>query len=1438
MNSCVMKNKYQSLTAVRRRLFIAIWSLLALATMHSAYSQNSERSIQLTNSSIGYLEHLPSDYNETTERYPVMIFLHGIGERGNGTSDLYKVKKNGPPQYIDQGHDMSFTVDGKKESFIVISPQLRPDYNSWPAFYVDYVVEHVKNTYRIDPDRIYLTGLSLGGGGCWAYASERASYANKIAALVPICGAKAYQSSKVSIITDAKIPVWALHGDADRVVPVRHSIDWTTGINELSPDLAKLTIYPGAGHGAAWYYGHNPTHQYHDPNVYEWMLQQRRNATSTPSPTPGPAPTPTPTPPANQAPVAKAGSDVSVELPIAQVVLDGSSSQDPDGTIASYAWRRVSGNAAISLAGQNTKTLTITNLQAGDYTFELEVKDDKGASATDRVAVAVAAAPAPPTNDCGCDHMITSANSYVNGQSLGVKPGDVVCVQAGQYDYLNLFNFQGSETAPITIKNCGGQVRIGNSSINYGIVMNNNQYVTFTGTGDSNYKYGFKVIGGSDGRYLASGFGASGRSSDFTADHVEITKVEAAVMAKTSPTCDESTWRENFTMRNVKFHDFYIHDIKGEGFYIGHTSFKVTVNCSGTSREVEPHRIENLRVYNNIVENAGWDGIQVAQASSNCKIFNNRVYNYGTANMSSQQGGILLGGNSTGEVYNNWVEKGTGSGIQVFGTGTITVYNNVVLEAGDDAIFCDDRSPVAMTARFINNTIVNPVRDGIRLYNDQAAQNVVYNNLIVSPGSLGSYGNATRAYLFLGNGVEVSEATNHFATTEGSVSFKDYANDEFQLDSNSPAVNQGTDVSQYGVTEDMEGNARPAHGAYDIGAFEAASASTPAPTPTPPSVPSDMVAGLNYAYYEGHWSVLPAFAGETAVKTGSVTNFDLSVRDQDSDFGVVFTGYIKVPATGDYTFVLGSDDGSRLYLDEKLVVDNDGLHGMREQEGTVTLTEGMHAIAVSYFEQSGKEQLQVSWKNTAHGVTTAQAIPAEVLFSREGEVVSAPETGDNGLNYAYYEGHWSVLPAFAGETAVKTGSVTNFDLSVRDQDSDFGVVFTGYIKVPATGDYTFVLGSDDGSRLYLDEKLVVDNDGLHGMREQEGTVTLTEGMHAIAVSYFEQSGKEQLQVSWKNTAHGVTTAQAIPAEVLFKGGSAPAPEGNPVPSTTGRVFQINATKNGSSSNLSDWYDIALDGFTGVRTFSNITDRDGKASDLSITAYNGIEQSSIIGVKDNQNALVDGVYPDDVLRYAAFTTGSATVTLSNLSQNNVYHINIHGGRATSGSKVTNYIVNGVTKSLQCVNNEDQVLTFEAVSPNAQGEIVIKFQQGGDTWGYLNAIVVEELDSKNLRSSGAMNNRTSAEDKLGSLAGDNLQPQVYPNPFAGRFFLDLSDYQDEEVTVTLFDQVGNKLMTTTLRRPWNSTLWKEEMKPRLTSNGIHILQVQSVTQGTQMIRIVAE
>ena len=476
---------------LKKALIIQVFFVLAF--LNHAFSQNTARSINIPNGRIGYLEHLPKDYNKDGKRYPVMIFLHGIGERGNGTSDLNKVKKNGPPKLIERGDDMSFSVNGKQESFIVASPQLPSNYNSWPAFYVDYVVEYVKKNYRVDPNRIYLSGLSLGGGGCWRYVSDRAEYANKIAAIVPICGAQSYKSDKVGNLTGAKVKAWAIHGDADRRVPAQHSRDWVNGINERSPGLARLSIYSGGGHGDAWFRGYQVDNKYHSPNVYEWLLQQKRGSSGLADPTPKPKPDPKPKP-------------------------------------------------------------------------KPKPKD-------------------PVASNCGCDHLITPDNSYVDGRNLGVKPGDVVCVKAGQYKYLNLFNFQGSSSSPITIKNCGGQVRVGNSSTNYGIVMNNNRYVRFTGTG-SNDKYGFRVDGGS--RYIASGFAASGKSSDFSADHIEITKVEAGVFAKTDPTCDASTWEGRFTMRNVKFHDIYVHDIKGEGFYIGHTSFKVRVSCGGSSREVKP----------------------------------------------------------------------------------------------------------------------------------------------------------------------------------------------------------------------------------------------------------------------------------------------------------------------------------------------------------------------------------------------------------------------------------------------------------------------------------------------------------------------------------------------------------------------------------------------------------------------------------------------------------------------------------------------------------------------------------------------------------------------------------------------------------------------------------------------------------------------------------
>jgi MYXO-CTERM domain-containing protein len=146
--------------------------------------------------------------------------------------------------------------------------------------------------------------------------------------------------------------------------------------------------------------------------------------------------------------------------------------------------------------------------------------------------------------------------------------------------------------------------------------------------------------------------------------------------------------------------------------------------------------------------------------------------------------------------------------------------------------------------------------------------------------------------------------------------------------------------------------------------------------------------------------------------------------------------------------------------------------------------------------------------------------------------------GGSGLNYAHYHGDWDRLPDFGALTPVKTGSVAGFDLSPRTRDDRFGFVFWGSVEIPTAGDYTFFTSSDDGSGLSIDGSLVVDNDGLHGITEASGTVTLPAGPHAIRVTYFDQSGGQHLEVNWQGPgiAKGPIPGTALSTVVAGGGG--------------------------------------------------------------------------------------------------------------------------------------------------------------------------------------------------------------------------------------------------------------------------------------------------------------
>ena len=177
-----------------------------------------------------------------------MIFLHGAGERGN---DINKVKIHGPPMLVDKG---------RKFPFIPISPQ-GPKDSWWSYEPVMEMIEDAEQRYQVDPKRIILTGLSMGGYGTWELAAH---YPKKFAALVPLCGGGIpYMTSRFK-----STPVWAFHGAKDGGVPIHESQRMVDALKKNGSTQVKFTIYPEAGHNC-W------TEAYNTEALYQWMLEQK-----------------------------------------------------------------------------------------------------------------------------------------------------------------------------------------------------------------------------------------------------------------------------------------------------------------------------------------------------------------------------------------------------------------------------------------------------------------------------------------------------------------------------------------------------------------------------------------------------------------------------------------------------------------------------------------------------------------------------------------------------------------------------------------------------------------------------------------------------------------------------------------------------------------------------------------------------------------------------------------------------------------------------------------------------------------------------------------------------------------------------------------------------------------------------------------------------------
>jgi predicted peptidase len=198
-----------------------------------------------------YLLYLPAGYDPKADKgWPLVLFLHGAGESGK---DLGKVKIHGPPKLVAQG---------KEFPFVLVSPQ-SPGFG-WDVDALKALVDEIKHDYRVDPDRVYVTGLSMGGFGTWALA---AAYPKEFAAIAPICGG----GETITARKIKHIPAWVFHGGKDPVVPLKRSQEMVDALKKAGGDV-RITVYPDAGHDS-W------TETYNNPELYEWLLRQRRHAT-------------------------------------------------------------------------------------------------------------------------------------------------------------------------------------------------------------------------------------------------------------------------------------------------------------------------------------------------------------------------------------------------------------------------------------------------------------------------------------------------------------------------------------------------------------------------------------------------------------------------------------------------------------------------------------------------------------------------------------------------------------------------------------------------------------------------------------------------------------------------------------------------------------------------------------------------------------------------------------------------------------------------------------------------------------------------------------------------------------------------------------------------------------------------------------------------------
>ncbi|MDI3322287.1 PKD domain-containing protein [Pinibacter soli] len=326
----------------------ALFTLVLIVTFSVAHSQLVSHYIPKTadpkdvTPGIGFYSYTPPDYNTNpSTKFPLIIALGGNGEKGNGTTQLGNVLISGIGYQINTNHaTMQFSYpNGVHGSFVVLLPQLDLGYLDWVPNYVGKMVAWAKGNLNIDPNRIFVTGYSLGGGGAIIYASQNVDSARNLAGIIPISGSGIppyMEPLDTCNIGAGRTAVWAIHTSDDDQIPTSVTRNIVNGINTCSPlPLDPVVGYYPIGNHQIYDQKIYPdtANKYLYPNVYQWMLGVNRQNTYQ----------------NNLPPVANVGSTdttvvVNSGMRFFPKTITGVLSTDPNDLVTSYKWQIISDN--------------------------------------------------------------------------------------------------------------------------------------------------------------------------------------------------------------------------------------------------------------------------------------------------------------------------------------------------------------------------------------------------------------------------------------------------------------------------------------------------------------------------------------------------------------------------------------------------------------------------------------------------------------------------------------------------------------------------------------------------------------------------------------------------------------------------------------------------------------------------------------------------------------------------------------------------------------------------------------------------------------------------------------------------------------------------------------------------------------------------------------